>query len=49
MTGPITSALQALVHLLLKKPCEADIIFSNLQMRKLRHGNIPKHNSIHTN
>lgn len=29
------------------KTCEADTISLNLQMRKLKHNNIPEHNSIH--
>lgn len=48
-TDTVTSALQSLLvtHFFLKKPCEADTIFPNLQNRKVRHDNIPEHDSIH--
>ena len=49
----VTSVLQALLtHLFPKqkqkqKPCETDTVFPNLQMRKLKHVNVPEYKSIH--
>lgn len=47
-TDTVTSVLRALLtHLFLKKPCKTDTVFPNLQVRKLKHVNIPEYKSIH--
>lgn len=47
----VTSVLQALLtHSFPKQkqnPCETDTVFPNLQMRKLKHVNVPEYKSIH--